>query len=149
MWQIKQILHHPHVTWHTACCLCYPQRVGRYACDVTFCHTAPLFQRGQRRYHVKKQNSWRARNITAIQTIVGSQANLKYTNLSNMLMQCALSCNMYFQCDSCSDLLPVRDIYAVCSGQPHILEVSGRDCGRHSSSHNVNVVSGKWWKDSI
>ena len=54
MWQIKKILHHPHVTWHTASCLCYPQRVGRYACDVTFCHTDPLFQRGQRRYHVKK-----------------------------------------------------------------------------------------------
>ena len=41
------------MTWHTACCLCYLQRVGQYACDVTFCHTDPLFQRGQRRYHVK------------------------------------------------------------------------------------------------
>ena len=27
--------------------------MGRYACDVTFCHTDPLFQCGQRRYHIK------------------------------------------------------------------------------------------------
>ena len=80
---------------------------------------------------------------------LASPANLQYMNLGNMLIQCALSCNICSECDSCSDLLPVRDIYAVCAGQPHILEVSGGDCGRHSSSHNINVELGKRWQDSI
>jgi hypothetical protein len=81
--------------------------------------------------------------------LLASQANLQYMNLGNMLIQCALSCNICLHCDSYSDLLPAWDIYAVCSGQPHILEVSGGDCGRLSSSHNVNVESGKWWQNSI
>lgn len=74
---------------------------------------------------------------------LASQENLRYMNLDNMLIQCALSCNILFEYDSYSDLLPVRDIYAVCSGQPYILEVNGGDCSRHSSSHNVNIDSGK------
>ena len=74
---------------------------------------------------------------------VTSQANLRYMNLGNMLIHCALSYNILLEYDSYSDLLPVRDIYAVCSGQPYTLEVSGGDCGRHSSSHTLNDESGK------
>jgi len=92
---------------------------------------------------IKTRTHERPEILRLSKQLLASQANLRYMNLTNMLIQCALSCNLCLKYDSYSDLLPVRGIYDVCSGQPHNLEVSGGDCGSHSSSHNVNVESGK------